>query len=188
MNFAESLFFLLVLLSVLVWAWVLVRGGRRRTWPIVRAWLIGFALYAALLLATTLSLPIQVLTLKQPQYSGDWSITVTNVQRVPHETTEDFELEFRLANAGTKAIHAETHLTAYLLSDDGTRYDAAGEPSSPPFDAPLKPGQAILTKRLFVLPKNLNRVELVLAKEGFRIGWFVIGRTPFDGRTVVHLQ
>jgi hypothetical protein len=188
MNYAEMLFLLLVLSSILVWAWALVRGGSRSAWPVIRAWLIGVAFYSVLLLATTLSLPIRTLTLDEPQYAGDWSIAITNVHRIPDGVNERYELEFRLSNAGTKAIHGESHLVAYLLSDDGTRYDAASQPRFPPFDSLLGPGRSIATKRVFVLPKNLNRVELVLAKQGFRMGWFIIGRTPFDGRAVVHLQ
>jgi hypothetical protein len=45
-----------------------------------------------------------------------------------------------------------------------------------------------MTTRKFVLPTNLNRIELVIAREGLQRGWFIIGRHPFDGRTVVQLQ
>ncbi len=38
------------------------------------------------------------------------------------------------------------------------------------------------------MPSNLNRVELVIAREGVRLGWFLIGRSEFDGRTVIVLQ
>jgi hypothetical protein len=38
------------------------------------------------------------------------------------------------------------------------------------------------------MPTNLNRVELVIVREGFRLEWFLIGRTEFDGRTVIMLQ
>jgi hypothetical protein len=59
---------------------------------------------------------------------------------------------------------------------------------TPPFDVEINPGKSITVTRKFVLPSNLNRVELLAVREGFRLAWFVIGRSPFDGKTVVQLQ
>ena len=153
----------------------------------VRFYLIIVAVYATVLLATTLALPIRTINTYEAQYSGDWSIGVASIRRNPHDPDEDYELDFRLSNHGSKIINGEKKLVVYLLSENGTRYDPTPQPSEPPFDTALKPGKSVTTTRRFILPTNQNRVELVIAYAGFRFGWFIIGRTPFDGRTVVML-
>lgn len=191
MSLFRLLSYFFVLLSIAALASIarnMVRGKRRSAFMTLRVYLMVVAVYFAVLLATTLALPIQVLTVGDPQFSGDWSITVESVRRVPHDPDEDYEVDFRLSNHGARPIHGEKGLIAYLVGENGTRYSAASQPSSPAFDAVVNPGKSIRTTRKFVLPTNLNRVELVLARGGPRLGWFIIGRTPFDGRTVVHLQ
>jgi hypothetical protein len=154
----------------------------------LRVYLIVVAIYAAFLLATTLALPIQVLAANEAQYSGDWSIAVASVRRTPHDLDEDYELDFRLINRGTRVIRGDSHLVVYLLTEDGTRYNPVSGPSTPPFDVEIKPGKSVTTTRKFVMPTNLNRLELVVTRAGFQWGWFIVGRHPLDGRTVVQLQ
>jgi len=188
---SKIVFFLLVALSVPILASIvnsLVGGRRRSAWMTLRVYLILVALYATFLLATTLALPIQVFSAYEAQYSDDWSIAVTSIRRVPHDLDEDYEVDFRMANHGAKPMNGEKNLAAYVLTEDGTRYNASPEPNDPPFDALVKPGKFVSTTRKFVLPTNQNRVELVLVHQGFRLGWFLVGRFPFDGRTVILLQ
>ena len=191
MTVSKIVFFLLLALSVPIIASIvnsLVGGRRRSAWMTLRVYLILVAVYATFLLATTLALPIQVLSAYEAQYSGDWSIAVTSIRRVPHDLDETYELDFRMTNHGTQAINGEKNLVAYVLTEDGTRYDVSPKPSKPPFDVQIKPGKSITTTRRFVLPTNQNRLELVLVHKGFRLGWLLIGRFPFDGRTVILLQ
>ena len=154
----------------------------------LRVYLVIVVIYSAFLVATTLALPVQVLTANEAQFSGDWSIAVASVRRVPHGLDEDYELDFRLSNRGSKAIRGDSHVVVYLLNEDGTRYNPSPEPSTPPFDVEINPGKSVITMRRFVLPTNLNRLELVVTRSGFRLGWFMVGRQPLDGRTVVQIQ
>jgi hypothetical protein len=191
MGFFELLFRFLVLFSILSVATIIFTvtpGMRRRAWIVLRAYLVFVALYAGALIAITLATPVQVLVMGDAQYMDDWSITVTGLRRVPHDPVEDYKVDFQLSNRGRSTINGPADLVVYLLTDDGTRYEAAPDPADPRFDAPIKPGKSTITARTFVLPANQNRVELVIARQGFRLGWFIIGRTPLDGRTVVHLQ
>ncbi len=148
---------------------------------------IVVALYAAVLVATTLALPIRVLTGSEAQRSGDWSIAVAGVRHIPHDLNETYEIDFQMTNHGSVPLAGDRKLIVYLLSENGKRYDASPEPSSPPFDVVIAPGKSVVTTRAFTLPANQNRVELVLTHQGFSLGWFMIGRSPFDGRTVVLL-
>lgn len=193
MSFSRLVFYFLVLFSIPILGSVVrsaVRGKLRDAFMMLRVYLVVVAVYATVLLATTLSIPIQLLTVGEPQFSGDWSIAVRGIRRFPHDQDENYEVDFQLSNRGTKPIHGQSRLIVYLLTEDGTRFNPnpVSDPSTPPFDALVNPGKSITTTRIFVMPTNLNRIELVIARQGFRLDWFVIGRTPFDGRTVVKLQ
>jgi hypothetical protein len=191
LSFFDLVFYFLAGLGVLILASVinsLIGGRRRSAWMTLRVYLIVVAIYAAFLVATTLALPIQVLTANETQYSGDWSIAVASMRRIPHDLDEDYELDFRLSNRGSKVLHGDSHLTVYLLTEDGTRVNPAPEPSAPRFDVEIQPGKSVTTTRKFVMATNLNRLELVVTRAGFRWDWFVVGRHPLDGRTVVQIQ
>ena len=191
MTFFEALFYLIVLFSVLALAWIVfvsVTGKRRAGMAMLRIYLVIAGLYAAALVTITLATPVKVLVIGDEQYAGDWSITAASLRRTPHDPDEDYEVDFQLSNHGSHTVNGQKGLIVYLLTGDGTRYDPAPEPSTPRFDAPVKAGKWIITTRRFVLPVNENHVELVIARQGFRPGWFIIGRTPFDGHSVFHLQ
>jgi hypothetical protein len=153
-----------------------------------RIYLVLVAIYGTVMLATMLALPIRTLPMNEQQFSGDWSITPTSLRRVPHDLDETYEVDFRLANRSNTDLSGPKGLIVYLLTEDGNRYNPVATPSQPRFDVPVKPRKAITTTRTFIMPTNLNRVELVIAREGFRLGWFLIGRTDFDGRTVIMVQ
>jgi len=178
-------------ISVIVLASItnsLIHRRPRSAWMTFRIYLVMVALYAAVLVATTLALPIRTLPINEPQFSGDWSITPTSVRRLPHDLDENYEVDFRLANRTKVPLSAPKGLFVYMLTEDGTRYNPIKPASEPPFDAPVTSQRAITTTRIFTLPSNLNRVELVMARQGLQLGWFLIGRSEFDGRTVIVLQ
>jgi hypothetical protein len=191
LSISGFVFYFFTFISAIIVASIinsLVHRRPRSAFMTFRIYLVMVAIYGAVMLATTLALPIRSEPINEPQSSGDWSITPTNVRRVPHDLDEDYEVDFRLANRSNTVLSGPKGLIAYLLTEDGTRYNAVAAPSEPRFDVPVKPGKAITTTRRFVMPTNLNRVELVLVREGFRLGWFLIGRSEFDGRTVILLQ
>ncbi len=191
MSLSEIVFYIVVALGLLMVLSVIrsLKDGRGRSaWMTIRLFLILVGIYGAVLMATTLGLPLQTLPVGDTQYGGDWSISVVSMRRLPHDLDEDYEIDFRMGNRALKPIQGVKGLIAYLVSEDGTRYDAAPEPSTPPFDTIVNPGKWVTTTRKFVLPQNLNRVELVLTRTGPRLGMFLIGRYPFDGHTVIQLQ
>ena len=191
MSFFNILFYFLLFLSALFLLSIVMSlsdGRRRSAWTTLRIYLVIVAIYSAILLSTTLAMPIRTLPMGEAQYSGDWSIAPTSFRRLPHELDEDYEVDFRMSDHGSAPLRGPSGLFVYLLSEDGTRYDPAPKPSDPPFDVLIRPGKSAITTRKFVLPTNLNRVELVISQRGLRLSWFVIGRSPFDGRTAILLQ
>jgi hypothetical protein len=191
LGISRFVFYFFAVISVIILASIinsLVHRRPRSAFMTFRIYLVLAAIYGIVLLATMLALPIRTIQINEPQYSGDWSITPTNVRRVPHDLDEDYEVDFRLANRSNAELAGPKGLIVYLLTEDGTRYNPIAMPSEAHFDVPVKPTKAVTTTRRFVMPTNLNRVELVIVREGFRLGWFLIGRSEFDGRTVIMLQ
>jgi len=188
----ELVFYLLIFLSVLTIVAIIrafSSGRHRRTgWALLRTWLVLAGFYAAILISTSLALSIRVLPVGEAQYSGDWSISVESLRRMPHDLDEDYFVDFQLYDKSNAALRGPNGLVVYLLDENGTRYNPAPSPESPGFDVLIQPWKKITTTRKFVLPTNLNRVEVVIVREGFRRDWFIIGRSPFDGHTVVQLQ
>jgi hypothetical protein len=150
----------------------------------LRVYLILLAFYLAILVATTMALPIQTLPSTAVLIKGDWTIDATSLRRTPHGNKEEYEIDFHMTNRGRKPVKGEP-LDAYLIDDHRTRFNPEPQPSDPPFTAEVKPGKYLYTTRKFVLPANEQRVVLVLKEIGFRWEWFMIGSYPFDGRTVI---
>lgn len=190
MNISIAVFYFYVFLSVIVLASIvnsLVNHRPRSAWMTLRIYLVLVAIYGCVLLTTTLSLPIRTVSINEPQFAGDWSITPTSVRREPHGLDEDYEIDFRLANRSNVPLSGPKGLIVYLLTENGTRYDPIPAPSEPRFDVPVTRARAITTTRTFLMPTNLNRVEMVIVRPGLRLSWLLIGRSEFDGRTVIKL-
>ncbi len=183
--FAFALFTVLFLVSV---TRSLLQRRKRAAGRSVRVYALIASLYGVFLVTTTLSLPLQIIPITDPQFAGDWSIGVDSIRRTPHDLDEDYELDFRMGNRGTKVLHGDSSLIVYLLSENGTRYDPWPKPNKPGFDVDVKPGKHVTTTRRFSLPSNQGRLQLMIKREGFQWTWFVIGRTPFDGHAVVTIQ
>jgi hypothetical protein len=191
LGISRFVFYFFAFISVIIAASItnsLVHRRPRSAFMTFRIYLVLVAIYGMVLLATMLALPIRTLPMNEPQFSGDWSITPTNLRRVPHDLDEDYEVDFRLANRSNADLSGPKGLIVYLLTEDGTRYNPVAMPGEPRFDVPVKPRKAIATTRRFVMPTNLNRLELVMVQDGLRLGWFLIGRSEFDGKTVIILQ
>ena len=189
MNVFELLFYFCLLASTVILSSIVtvaVRGRFRDAWMTFRVYAVFAILYMVVLLATKFTLPVGFVAINVPQFSGDWSITVEGIRRYPHDHEEYFEVDFSVANLGTRA-YQEKGLIVYLSDENETRYDPGSDPSSPPFDVLLKPGQKVSTMRKFDVPPNLQRLNLFVVREGLHLGWFVIGRAPFDSRTAVHI-
>ena len=191
LGISKFVFYFFAFISVIVIASIinsLLHRRQRSAFMTFRIYLVLVAIYGVVLLATMLALPIRTLPMNEPQFSGDWSITPTSLRRVPHDLDETYEIDFRLANRSNAELSGPKGLIVYLLTEDGTRYNPIAAPSEPAFDVTVKPRKAITTTRTFIMPTNLNRVELVMARQGFRLGWFLIGRSEFDGRTIIMVQ
>ena len=153
----------------------------------LRMYLGLVVIYLAIVLATKFGQPILMLSEGESFFDGDWRLTVENASPQNDRLTE-YEISFRLSNLGTRKSIREMGVVAYVLDEKGKRYDAVPDRLVPPFDIPMPPGKSLRTSRRFYVPHNAGRLELVITRPGFSWRWFVIGRTPLDGHTVMHIE
>jgi hypothetical protein len=138
LTFFDLVFYVLVLISIPITISIIRAFATRRArtgWAILKMYLLVLAVYATVLVSTSLALPIRVLPVGEAQFSGDWSIAAFSLRRLPHNLDEDYEVDFRLYNRGTSGVHGLSGLTVYLVDENGVRYNTEPQPSSPPFDA-----------------------------------------------------
>ena len=103
----KILFYLVAALFVPILASIinsLVGGRTRSAWMTLRVYLVVIAIYAAALEAVTLATPVEMLPANAVQFSGDWTISVLSLRRVPHGLDEDYEIDFRMGNRGTSPV------------------------------------------------------------------------------------
>ncbi len=191
MTLFEIVFWVCIGLSVPILGGIILAflSGRRRTaWATLRVWLVCVVIYAAALEGTSsIAVPYQVFNVNESMYDGDWSVGIAGVRRTPHDLDEIYEVDLKIGNRGKKPIHGDKRLVVWLERQDGTRYDGTFEPGNPPLDTEVAPGKFVITTMKFPLPTNLNGVRLNIGYRGFHLRWLIIGRTPFDGRTVIQL-
>lgn len=191
MTTFEVVFWICIGLSVpiLIGIFAAFLSGRYRTgWATLRVYVLCVVVYAAVLEGTSaIAVPYQVLGVSDTMYDGDWGVGVNSVRRTPHDLDEDYEIDLRLMNRGKKPIAGDPRLIAFLQQEDGTRYDGMAEPGMPPLSTTVGPGKTVFTTFKYSLPTNLNRVRFNVAYKGFHLGQLIIGRTPFDGRTVIQI-
>jgi hypothetical protein len=187
----DVVFYLLCLVSVLMLLMIYrrIRAGRRLN-PSGIMRIIGslIAVYFAVLLTVKLATPIDVYQVGGFQVAGDWFLFVDSWYPEPSGDQRKIVVNFRIENRADRGDLSQEGLIAYIVDGDGSRYDALPAGSEPPFDAVVKPGKMVRTQRSFMLRGDPQRLELVVAHHGIRRTWFVIGRTPFDGSSVVRLQ
>ena len=182
-----DLFFLCVALGSLITlvsvAIAAATGQRRRAWLLLRAWGLFIILYLGTSVAVRLTLPVRVLAIGDPQCSDDWCLTVAGV----HTSGTEYDLDLRLTSRARRVAQRELGLVVYLTDAQGRRYNPIPDPSAIPLDVQLQAGESVTTTRKFQLSGNPGPLDFVVGREGFGMGWLIVGRSPFT-RTVVHID
>ena len=69
----------------------------------------------------------------------------------------------------------EKGTVAYVVDQEGHRYDALRDATAFPFDGILQPGESVTTFRYFEIPDDGRKLGLVYRHEGgFPINWLII--------------
>jgi hypothetical protein len=163
-------------------------GRRARALAILRVWIAAAAVYFAADLVSIWLRPLRVLYLHDPQCSDDWCFVVEGAGRDTPDS-ETYHVKLRIYSRAGRVDQRERGLSVYLTDAAGHRYDPAPQSGEVPLDTLLAPGQSAIVDRTFRVPATVRKLDLSMVHEGgFPIGWLIIGRSPFDKRTVVRLD
>jgi len=116
---------------------------------------------------TALSKPV-VHHLKDPQCNDDWCIAVEGVKRTPTDANANYEVTLRIFSRARRRAQRENIATdVYLVDSHWNRYDPILDGSEVPLNTLLQPGESVMTRRRFELPKDAQEIGL---KVGHRTG------------------
>jgi hypothetical protein len=176
----DLVFIVVFLMSVVVAAIVairLLRGRRREAVGLLRLGAIGLAGYLAVVVIVSLVSPRRVVALGENRCSDDWCIAVAEVVQESLPGDSAYRVTFRLSSRARGMPQRETGIAVYLVDEAGHRFNPDAEPSSPPFDVRLQPGEAVVTSRRFHVSGQKGSLGVIVAHEGsFGFpGCFIIG-------------
>jgi len=183
-----DLVFIVVFLAAVVTGAIvairLLRGRRREAAGLLRRGAIGLAGYLAVVVIVSLVSPRRVVALGEDRCSDDWCIAVAEVVKEPWPGDSAYRVTLRLSSRARGMPQRETGIAVYLVDEAGHRFDHDAEPSSPPFDVRLQPGEAVTTARRFRVSGQKGSLGVVVAHEGsFGFpGIVIIG----DGGSLLH--
>jgi hypothetical protein len=73
---------------------------------------------------------------------------------------------FRVSSRARRVTQRERFVVVYLRDARGSRYDPDPAPDQPPFDVSLAPGEKVLTKRVFRVPRNARGLGVIVTRAG----------------------
>jgi len=190
MSIFDLVFIVLFLASVvtlLTAAVLALRGHRSRAVRTLRNYAICFAIYMTVVFIVALATPQRVYTVGEDRCFDDWCIAVEAADRSPAPEGILYTVTLRMSSQARRVNQREKGLRVYLIDDRGRRFDPRPDPAATPFDVMLAPGQAVRTKRVFLVPPDAHEVGLALSHEG--PGWLIIGEdgNPLHKRAVMRL-
>ncbi len=165
-----------------------VVGRSKRALRILRAWAVAGALYFAADLVSIGFRPLRVLHVHDPQCSDDWCFVVESAGR-DTPGSDLYRVNLKIYSRALRVEQRERGLKVYLSDAEGRRYEPVPQPDEVALDRLLQPGESALAARTFRIPAAVRELDLSLVHEGgFPIGLLIIGRSPFDKRTVIRLD
>jgi hypothetical protein len=145
-----------------------VRGRWARARSIFRWLAAGIAVYIGIVYLSAAAERRVVLRVGDPQCNDDWCLAVDGVKRTPHDGRVACEINLRIFS---RALRVEMHeygaSDVYLVDSAGRRYDPLPRPDGIPLSTLLRPGESVMTIRLFDLPAGARGLGMILGRRGF---------------------
>ena len=169
MTLFDLLFLAIIFASVLALAAVVVLAlsgqWRRSAWMLV-GYGTCLALYLGVVAAVSLASPQRVLARGEDRCYDDWCIAVIDASRVERPTGARYVVLLRLTSRARGISQRENGVVAYVLDEEGRRFDPTPDPAEAPFDSLLDPGRSVSTTRIFDVASAAGQPVLVIAHEG----------------------
>jgi hypothetical protein len=174
MTIFEPLFLLLALVTVLTLLTALGYGlfGRfGRAWRVLRGWLIGAAIYMAMVIVVSAFTPKEYRQIGEQKCFDDFCLTVDNVVR---DAPDTYIVQLTLSNRARGTAQFERGTNLYLFDSTGRQY--APIEAVTPFEQPMQPGESLHGSRKYTVSPEATHLQVAyLHDRGFPIGWFIIG-------------
>lgn len=196
MSLFDLLFLLAVLASLVtvsVAAAYVVRGRPARALRILGVYSIVALAYLAIGMAIALERPQRVMRTGDAWCFDDWCLAVEKVSRTPASVESSYRVDLRIFSRARRVAQRAKGAWIYLIDDRGSRYSPDPDPSAPPLDVLLRPGESINTWRMFRVPNDAQGVGLVTGHGGAYCGamsFLVMGESGclFNKPAMIRIQ
>jgi hypothetical protein len=109
---------------------------------------------------TAFSKPV-VHAIGDPQCNDDWCIEVEGIKQSSKDTNTSYEVTLRIFSRARRRAQRENIATdVYLVDSRWNRYDPILNGSEVPLNTLLEPGESVITRRRFELPKDAREIGL----------------------------
>lgn len=149
--------------SVCTALYQLVRGRLSRALAVGRRIAIAAALYFAVIVATSLATPQQVVRIGEAQCFDDWCITAAHRSRAGDTMT----VNILLSSKARGISQGERDVRVYLIDDSGARREAIPDASDVPLSVTIPPSGEVQVTRRFLLPAETHHPALIVAHDAF---------------------
>ncbi len=177
MNLFEPLFLLVVLatlVTIIAMGIFVARGQRAPAGRLAARLGAGLGLYVVALIGASLVVAPRVVEPGTPKCFDDWCIAVVSARWVEAPGVQ-LEVVLRLSSRARQRPMGERGTFVYVVDAGNRRYEAIQPTGEPSFDRALQPGQSLDTVRRFDVQRDAGPLAMVYARNGFPIGWLIIG-------------
>lgn len=180
MSLFDLLFLLIVLATGVTLAAVAITaftGRRRAAAGLLGGYGLCLALYLGVVAAVSLASPQRILARGEDRCYDDWCIAVVDAARVEQPGGIRYVVLLRLSNRGRGTPQRENGIVAYVLDEQGRRFDPIPDPTQAPFNTLIEPGRPVATTRTFGVSGAVGQPVLVIEHAGASRfpGLFIIG-------------
>lgn len=184
------LFAILASIATLILAMCLASNGEaRRAKRIFLGWGIAACFYLTALLVTAMwphSVP--VLKTGVPYCDDDWCMSFEGISKISTQAGASYRLNLRLFSLAHRTPQSARGAWVCLTDDQNHRYPPVDDPSVPPFDVQLDPGQSVATSLTFDLPADTKRLFFAGGMKSISYASFIIGNPDLLHKPRLELQ
>src|SRR5579859_2305078 len=195
MTIFDLLFIALVFVSLATLgaaAIAAIRGRRARALGILGKFGVSAIAYLAIVIVVALLSPQRILRVGDPWCFDDWCLSVENVSLTPAPPQVACHVSLRIFSQARRVSQRAKGAWISVIDGRGNRYAPEPDPSAPPLDVLLQPGESITTSRVFKVPADSGGLGLITGHGGPGCfpGCFIIAddSSLFHKRTFVRLQ
>jgi hypothetical protein len=157
-----------------------IRGRGKKALRILSIYGACAAVYLTAGIAVSFLRPQLVLHPGDPWCFDDWCLTVQSVRQTPSSAGVLYRVDLRVFSRARRVSQRARGAWVYLIDERGRLYSPEPEPSATPLDVLLKPGESVVTWRVFRVAEDTRQLGLITGHGGPYCGtmsFLVIGES-----------